>query len=181
MIENKDAADRGRRFTPCRVKNALKFGSTLRHPELINMTPCKILLTAAFAGALLLSVPAHAADDPSHFQLTPALMQKLSAAEADMKQLPAADAQPPEVDPAQSVDAAIRKMERDSATVAVLAKHGLTARDLVLAAHALLHAGTFVSIEKTTEPKAASDMLDSYTKEQRANIALVREMTRPKN
>jgi hypothetical protein len=136
----------------------------------------KLILPAALSCALLLSSPARAAEDASHFQLSPALMQKLKSAEADMKALQKPDEAEPEVDPDQSLDAAIRKIERDGQTTAVLAKHGLSGRELVLSAHALLHAGTYVSLEAGMDPDKRAAMTKGYTKEQLANIELVRAM-----
>ncbi len=144
------------------------------------MNTFKYLVPVALACTLVFSIPAHAADDASHFQLNAAMMAKLKAAEADMKLLPKPEAEAPEVDPDQSIDAAIRKIEKDKQTIAVLAKHGLTGRELVLSAHALLHAGTFVSMESTIDQKKGSEMYKSYTREQQANIDLVRSMMRAK-
>ena len=144
------------------------------------MNKFQCLLPAALACALLFANPAHAAEDASRFQLNAAMMAKLKAAEADLKQLPKPDADAPEVDPDQSIDAAIKKIEKDKPTIAVLAKHGLTGRELVLSAHALLHAGTFVSAKSTVDQKKGSAMYQSYTREQQANIDLVRNMLRPK-
>lgn len=142
------------------------------------MNALKLLVPAALACALLLSSPARAAEDASRFQLNAAMMAKLKAAEADMKLLPKAHIDAPEVDPDQSIDAAINKIEKEKQTIAVLAKHGLTGRELVLSAHALLHAGTFVSQESSIDPKKSSAMYQGYTREQQANIELVRAMLR---
>jgi hypothetical protein len=142
-----------------------------------DMNKFNIFLRAALACALLLSTPARAAEDASRFQLSPAIMEKLKAAETDMKLLQKPDeAAEPEVNPDQSIDAAIRKIDKDASTTAVLAKHGLTGRDLVLSAHALLHAGTFISMEKTLDQKKGAEMYQGYTKEQQANIDLVRSI-----
>lgn len=136
------------------------------------------ILSAALACALLLSAPANAAEDASHYQLSAATLEKLKAAEADMKLLQKPDPEAPEVNPDQSLEAAIRKIEKDAPTTAVLAKHGLTGRDLVLSAHALLHAGTFISMEenKTIDAKQGAEMYQRYTKEQQANIDLLRKV-----
>jgi hypothetical protein len=141
------------------------------------MKTFKLLLPAALTCLLLLCTPARAAQDASHFQLTAALIDKLKLAEADMKALQKPDDQQPEVDPDQSIDAAIRKIDQDGPTAAVLAKHGLSGRELVLSAHALLHAGTFVANEKTIEQQKSAELYKGYTKEQQANIELVRSMT----
>ncbi len=144
------------------------------------MTKLSLLAPAALACALLLSSPARGADDAAHFQLNAAMMAKLKAAEADLRLLPKAGATAPEVDPGQSIEAAIAKLEQDKPTIAVLAKHGLSGRELVLSAHALLHAGTFVSQEGSMDAKQGNTLYLSYTREQRANIDLVRDMLRPK-
>jgi hypothetical protein len=141
------------------------------------MNKFKLILPAALACALLLSGPARAAEDASRFQLSHSMMEKLKAAETDMKLLHKADAAAePEVNPDQSIDAAIRKIDQDASTTAVLAKHGLTGRDLVLSAHALLHAGTFISMEQTLGQTKGAGLYQGYTKEQQANIDLVRSI-----
>ena len=150
-----------------------------RSNGLNDMNKFKFLLPAALCCALLLSAPARAAEDASHFQLSAALMDKLKFAEADMKALQKPDEQEPEVDPDQSIDKAIKKIEKDTQTTAVLAKHGLSGRDLVLSAHALLHAGTFVSMEKSIAPEKGAELYQSYTREQQANIDLIRSMMTP--
>ncbi|MFL6660109.1 MAG: hypothetical protein ACJ8GW_18640 [Massilia sp.] len=142
------------------------------------MKTFKHILPAAFACVMLLSAPAYAAEDATHFQLSMALIQKLQAAEADMKmqQKPGAPQAEPEVDPDKSIEAAIRKVDRDTLTSAALAKNGLTSRDFVLSAHALLHAGTFVSQESTMDKLKSATLYSSYTPEQQANIDLIRKM-----
>ena len=142
------------------------------------MNTFKVFLPAALACALLFSAPARAAEDASHYQLSMSLLDKLKAAETDMKLLPKHDAGTPEVDTDKSIEASIRKIEKDAATTAVLTKHGLTGRDLVMSGHALLHAGTFVSMEQqeTIDKKQGADMYQRYTKEQQANIDLLRKM-----
>ena len=137
------------------------------------MKTIKLLLPAALACALLLSVPARAAEDPSHFQLSAAIMEKLRSAEADMKALQKTAELESDTDPDQSIEAAIRKIDKDPQTVAVLAKYGLSGRDLVMSAHALLHAGTFVAMEKSGDPQKVADLYRGYTKEQQANIDLI--------
>lgn len=142
------------------------------------MNKFNVILPAALACALLFSAPARAAEDATHYQLSATLLEKLKAAENEMKLLPQASLEAPASSPDQSLDAAILKIEKDAPTIAVLAKHGLTGRDLVLSAHALLHAGTFVSMENqaTIDQKQGADLYQHYTKEQQANIDLLRKM-----
>lgn len=142
------------------------------------MNKFKIILPAALACLLLLSAPARAAEDPSHYQLSMALLDKLKAAETEMKLMQKSDLEVPDEHQDKSIEASIRKIDKDKATSAVLAKHGLSARDLVLSGHALLHAGTFVSMEnqETIDKQQGADMYARYTREQQANIDLLRRM-----
>ena len=141
------------------------------------MTLLKPAVFAAFLFSLLAGAPAVAAEDPSHYLLSPALIDKLKAAEADMKaqHLPEqAEAESAPDAGGNRIDAAIGGIDRDPKMLAVLAKHGLTSRDLVLSAHALLHAGMYVASEKTRNKKKTADPYSGYTTEQKANIAVVR-------
>jgi hypothetical protein len=142
------------------------------------MNKFNVILPAALACVLLFAAPARAAEDASHYQLSMALLEKLKAAETEMKLLPQASMEAPAANPDQSLEAAILKIEKDAPTTAVLTKHGLTGRDLVMSAHALLHAGTFVSMEnqETIDKKQGADLYQRYTKEQQANIDLLRKM-----
>ncbi|MES2322930.1 MAG: hypothetical protein V4633_11770 [Pseudomonadota bacterium] len=124
----------------------------------------------------LLAAPALAADDASHFQLSPTILQKLMSAEAEMKLLQKPDEGLAAPDEDKSIAAAIRRIDADPKTTAVLAKHGLTSRDLVLSTHALYHAGMFVSTESTLDEKKRAALYQSYTSEQQANIDMIRAM-----
>ena len=148
---------------------------------LSNMTLFKLAVSAAFSFSLLAAAPARAAEDPAHYLLSPALIDKLKAAESDMKaqHLPDEAVAAPAPDAGGNrIDAAIAGIDRDAKTLAVLARHGLTSRDLVLSAHALLHAGMYVASEKTRNKTGnktrTADPYTSYTTEQKANIAVVR-------
>lgn len=145
------------------------------------MTLIQCCMPVAFALSLLVSAPVQAAEDPALFALTPALMQKLTAAEKDMKALYKDEAEDAKDDGNdKSIKAAIQKIDKDPNTLAVLARHGLTSRDLVLSAHALLHAGMFVAKEASMDKDKNAALYGSFTKVQQANIVLVRELTRPK-
>lgn len=65
-------------------------------------------------------------------------------------------------------------MEKDPKARAVLAKHGISRRELVLATFAMMHAGMYVSMVSMLDPKARSKALAGYTKKQKTNIALMR-------
>lgn len=131
----------------------------------------------------LLAAPAMAAEDASRFQLSAALMQKLMSAEADMKLLRKPDDEKTEegaIDTDKSIEAAIRRIDADPKTTAVLAKHGLTSGDLVLSTRALYHAGMYLSTEGALDRKKSAELFDSYTSEQKANIDLIRAMQKAK-
>ena len=140
----------------------------------------KLAVSAAISAALLCAVPVLAAEDPAHFLLSPELLNKLKAAEADMKALhQPGEAQAPEDDQDHSIEASIRKIDRDTNTTAVLTKHGLSSRELVLSAHAMLHAGMYVAAE-IEDPRKAGQAYAVYTTEQKANIAIVRAFASPR-
>lgn len=132
-----------------------------------------LVLPAALSMAL--SSPVFAAEDASRFLLTPALMQKLKAAEPDLKKLKAVDEQDDD-DGAESIEEYMKAIDRHPGAKAVLARHGLTSRDVAYAAHAMLHAGMYVAMEKLMDKKKGDALFASYTKEQKANIALMRTM-----
>ena len=131
----------------------------------------------------LLSAPAMAAEDASRFQLSSAIMQKLMSAEAAMKLLRKPDDEKIEegaIDKDQSIEAAIRRIDADPQTSAVLAKHGLSSRDLVLSTRALYHAGMYLSTEGAMDRQKSAQLFNSYTSEQKANIDLIRAMQKAK-
>ncbi len=138
------------------------------------------LLKLLFSAVLVFATPVFAAEDASRFVLTADLMQKLKSAEMDMKALHKADEALEAAEPEPTIDSAIAKLENDPETRTILARHGLSTRDLVLASFAMLHAGMYVSMEQTMDKKKSKDLFKGYTKEQKANIALVRAMVTQK-
>lgn len=131
-----------------------------------------LVLPAALSMAL--SSPVFAAEDASRFLLTPALMQKLKAAEPDLNKLKTADDD--DDDGAESIEDYMKAIDRHPGARAVLARHGLTSRDVAYATHAMLHAGMYVAMENLMDKKKGAALFASYTKEQKANIALMRTM-----
>jgi hypothetical protein len=132
-----------------------------------------LILPAALSMAL--SVPALAAEDASHFLLTPALMQKMKAAEPDLKKLKGSEDRDDEQS-AESIEDFMKAIDRHPGARAVLARHGLSSRELAFATHAMLHAGMYVAMEKLMDKKKGDALFASYTKEQKANIAFMRSM-----
>lgn len=135
----------------------------------------KLLAPAALALSML-CVPAFAASDPAHFLITPAFMKKMEAAKADMKgvQKNIRDDDDDDDDSEQTIESAIAKIEKDPQARAMLAKHGLTSREVALASFAMLHAGMYVAMEKSMDKAKAAQAYAGYTKEQKANIELMR-------
>ena len=141
-------------------------------------------LTALVAGlllALMLWTPAIAAEDASHFLLTPALMAKFKAASPDLKNIERRNDKDDGDDKDQSIDGIAKRIEREPAAKAVLLKHGLSPREFALATFAMMHAGFFVAMEKSMDKKKGAELYATYTREQKANIALMRSFTTAKN
>jgi len=132
-------------------------------------------ILAAAALALAISTPALAVSDKDAdtFLLTPALFEKMKKAEPDLKALNIKD-QSDEEDSESTVDNIIKTIDKHPKAKAVLAKHGLSAREVALASVAMIHAGMFVALEGQMDKKGAADLMKSYTREQRANIAFMR-------
>ena len=139
-----------------------------------------VALSLSLSLFLSFTAPAFAAEDASRFLLTPALMQKLKDAETDMKaaQKPQAEEAAGEAEP--TIEGTIARLEKDPSTRTILAKHGLSTRELVLASFAMLHAGLYISIEKTVDQAKNAELYQRYTTEQKANIALIRTMVTAK-
>ena len=155
-------------------------------PVVLALSLCLSLslsLCLSLSLSLLFAAPARAAEDASRFLLTPALMQQLKAAESDMKAAQKAQTEdaPETAEAAEpTIESTIARLEKDPSTRAILAKHGLTTRELVLASFAMLHAGMYISIEKTVDQAKGAELYTRYTTEQKANIALIRAMVTAK-
>lgn len=125
--------------------------------------------------------------DPDHYLITKETMARMQAIEAEFDK---AGYKPLDKDEDQderdrkkggkndnpSPEELVREIESNREAMAALKRHGLTSRDFALTSFALLHAGIYVMFEDTMEKKGAADMLARFTKEQRANVALVRAM-----
>lgn len=136
-----------------------------------------LLLSCAMAAGA-----AHAADDASNFLLTPTLLNKMKAVEAEVKKQKG-DKEDDEDDEAlnpKTVTDFARALEKDKFAKAAMAKHGVSSREMASATFAVLHAGMYVMFEQSMDKKKAAQLLASYTKEQQANVALVRSMNAKK-
>jgi hypothetical protein len=72
----------------------------------------------------------------------------------------------------------IRKLEATPGAKAALAKHGFTIPEFALAMAASLHAGMYVMFESAMDKKKAGELFNTYTKEQKANIVLMRTVAK---
>lgn len=137
------------------------------------MTFSRTLAAALLAAGIACSSPASAAADPSHYLLTHTVIEKFKSFEKDTRKDERDD--DGALNP-RDADDLIRKLDKDPAAKAALARHGLTTREFALATFALLHAGFHVAMEGAMDKKKAADTMAGYTQEQRANIELVRKM-----
>lgn len=130
---------------------------------------------AAFVALLLCATHARAADPEEHFLLTPAVLAKLKAAAPDIRKLEKEEGEQGDGANNPSADEFARILDKKPRARAVLARHGLSTREFALSTYAMMHAGMFVGLEPTMNKKQAADMLAAFTKEQRANVALLRK------
>lgn len=138
-------------------------------------------LTVALC-AFLAPAWAAGAADPATFRLTPALLDRMEAAAAELKPLPPAHRKgnPNAADDddggdnAKSVEDIARQLEADPRVRAALARHGLTAREYATATLAALHAGMALAMEKAPGGAQAAQ---GFTPAQRANVEVMRART----
>ncbi|WP_292040030.1 hypothetical protein [Massilia sp. UBA6681] len=135
------------------------------------------LFAAAFVALLLCASHARAADPEERFLLTPALLAKMKAAGPELKKLEKDDEE--EQDDGKSnnmsADEFARVLDKEPRAKTILARHGMSTREFALTSYAMLHAGMFVGLEPTMNKKQAAEMLAKFTKEQRANVELLRK------
>lgn len=134
------------------------------------------LFTAAFVALLLCASHVKAADPEERFLLTPALLAKMKAAGPELKKLEKDDEEKDDgKSNNMSAEEFTRVLDKEPRAKAILAKHGLSTREFALSTYAMLHAGMFVGLEPSMNKKQAAEMLATFTKEQRANVALLRK------
>lgn len=144
-------------------------------------------LATLFVFMLAAPLGALAADDPADFRLTAALLDKVEAIDAEARRLgldndddedsDAGDDEDADGDSSggADIDSLVRKIESDPRHRALVARHGISARELALAALATLHAGTYLAFEQAMDKDGAAKLLAGYTPAQRANIELLRQ------
>lgn len=137
------------------------------------------VFAAAFVALLLCAThSANAAEPEERFQLTPALLAKLKAATPDIKKLEKADDEDEGKDgKGRNLSATdfMKVLDKEPRARAVLAKHGISTREFAMSTYAMMHAGMFVALEPSMNKKQAAEMLAGFTREQQANVALLRK------
>jgi hypothetical protein len=76
------------------------------------------------------------------------------------------------------VEAYIRSIEGKPQVVKIIGRAGLTPREFGLASYALLHAALLLEVERSSDQRGRSSLADGLTKEQKANVALLRRLGR---
>lgn len=148
-------------------------------PPRSQLVRCSISTLRVFTVAVALCAGlanAWAAADPATFRLTPALLDRMDAATAEVNKLPnkpgAKKAEDDDDDSDdESVEDIARKIDADPRVRAVLARHGLTSLEYATATLALFHAGMALAVEKAPGAKAGQQ---KFTPAQRANLELMR-------
>lgn len=128
---------------------------------------------AVFALLALCGASAHAATDTSRYLLTPEVMAKIKAAEADVAKSNRKDDDADES--AETVEDLVKSVEKDPVVKKALAKQGLSSLEFAKASMAILHAGLYLMGEASMDKAKAAALFAGYTKEQQANINLVRK------
>ncbi|MCC2974148.1 hypothetical protein [Massilia sp. IC2-476] len=128
--------------------------------------------------------PAFAGTPDDHYLLTAGMVQKLKAANKSLAQ-----ADLPEDTPAQEkeddkyrvkgelpVERFILSIERRPQARALVLKHGFTPKDYGLATYAMLDAVMHLTYEKMGSKDDVAKQYAKLTKEQQANVALLRKL-----
>lgn len=143
-------------------------------------TICKTLALLFFF--LCASAYAGTADD--HFLLNAALVQNAKAAHAALEQ--AGLREPSEQEEQEDdkyrkngelpVERFILSIEKRPGAKNILARHGLSPKEFGLATYALIDASLYLAIEKMSGPVGAAKTLVRMTREQQANVVLLRKL-----
>jgi hypothetical protein len=145
------------------------------------MKPTSIAAAAILAISLC-GAPAWAGSPDEHFVLTPTLVQKLKAAADELGNMKAqTEAEEAEDDKHRKngelpVEYFIQSMEKKPGVKARLARQGLAPKEFGLSYYALVHGAMYLAMETAVDKKAAAEMMSKFTREQQANIALLRKM-----
>ena len=139
-------------------------------------------LAAATVLAISLSVaPAWAGTPDEHVVLTAATVQKIRSAIRDIGDMEQTEAEDKEDDKHRKngllpVEYFIRSMEAKPGVKAKLSKQGLSPKEFGMSYYALAHGAMYLGMEPALDKKRAAEMMAKFTREQQANIALLRKM-----
>lgn len=151
----------------------------------LSRTIAAVLLAAGIACS---GAAGAASLDPDHYLITREVMTKMKAIEVEFEKSGYKPLDDDDEDTGRdrkkgkknddnpTAEELVREIEANKMAMAALKRHGLTSRDYALTSFALFHAGFYVMFEDSMDKKGAADMLARFTKEQRANVALVRAM-----
>jgi hypothetical protein len=137
--------------------------------------------TATVLAFLLSAAPAWAGTPDEHVVLTAAMVQKVKSAARDIGKLEQTEAEEKEDDKHRKngelpVEQFIRSIEAKPGVKAKLSKHGLSAKEFGMTYYALAHGAMYLGVEPALDKKGAAEMMAKFTREQQANIALLRKM-----
>jgi hypothetical protein len=147
----------------------------------MKLSSMRLAATAVLAFSLC-GAPAWAGSPDEHFVLTPALVNKVKAAAHDLGDMKAQTAAENEEDDKHRkngelpVEYFIKSMEARPGVKARLAKQGLAPKEFGLSYYALVHGAMYLAMETAVDKKTAAEMMSKFTKEQQANIALLRKL-----
>lgn len=134
--------------------------------------------------SLSLCAGAHAGTPDDHFVLSPALIQKVKAANAALEKanLPEQTEEEEKEDDKYRkngelpVERFILSVEKRPVAKSIVTKHGLSPKEFGLASYALIDASLYLTHEAMAGKAEAAKMQAGLTREQQANIALVRKL-----
>lgn len=133
------------------------------------------LFATAFVALLLCASHVGAAQPEERFLLTPTLLAKLKTVAPELQKLDKREEEEDDGKDSPTVEDYVRILEKEPGAKAILARHGMSTRQFALLTFAMAHAAVFVGVEPHMDKKQAAEMLATFTKEQRANIALLRK------
>jgi hypothetical protein len=143
------------------------------------------LAAATVLAVSLNGPPAWAGTPDEHVVLTPAMVQKLKAAARDLGKAMQTEAEDKEdgkendrhrVNGMLPVEYFIKSIEAKPGVKAKLAKQGLAPKEFGLSYYALAHGALYLGMEPAVDKKTAAETMAKFTKEQQANIALLRKL-----
>jgi hypothetical protein len=139
------------------------------------------LAAATVLACSLCGAPARAGTPDEHVVLTPAMIQKVKAAAHDLGQAMQTETEDREDDKHREngmlpVEYFIRSIEAKPGGKAKLAKQGLASREFGLSYYALAHGALYLGMEPALDKKTTAETMRKFTKEQQANIALLRKL-----